>query len=543
MHLAPDASVTDGRLDVVTTTTTSRLKFLKALPKVFKGTHVEESVGVSPAGHLGHPRRRPPVPRLRRRRPGGHPPLHRHRPPRRPPGSSSPPSPDAPASRPAQPSRRTAFLRLPSRMCAPTPSGEREGTPPCAHVGGKSASQAARRRRSSTVVGTNRTRGSSTCCRPRSKARRSRASSTPSRPPGLFPTPADDLEAHVLEPLLPHLGRAKGGVPLGVGRAELRHTVCLADRVGEPPEHVDAAEQLPAQPHLDLQLRRRQRELVERHPRDRLECALRQPVSEVPRPARAAIHPGPATHACQAVGQQLARVALPRSASATTTALRKRSSRATSANKRAGDTTEMPTGNPALLNRQHGDPPMPRGLLPPTTALGASSCGDRRRLADQRDVEDHRGRTPGREPVASEGELLGDDAREVLVPFVEALEQVGLDVDARPDVVSRPVRLARRRLNRLQPSGSACAIVEAPTLGRSSAGVPPARFADPGGAAQRSSTGHFPPDVRLHRANHAHGVLPPRTSGGQSSRWYRRGRAGTGPAGRHAPEVGATQAG
>jgi YegS/Rv2252/BmrU family lipid kinase len=51
MRLAPDASVTDGRLDVVTTTTTSRLTFLRALPKVFKGTHVEEpSVSVRQAG-------------------------------------------------------------------------------------------------------------------------------------------------------------------------------------------------------------------------------------------------------------------------------------------------------------------------------------------------------------------------------------------------------------------------------------------------------------------------------------------------------------
>ncbi|MCW2545142.1 MAG: diacylglycerol kinase catalytic region [Frankiales bacterium] len=41
MHLAPSASVTDGRLDVVTTTTTSRRTFLRSLPKVFKGTHVE----------------------------------------------------------------------------------------------------------------------------------------------------------------------------------------------------------------------------------------------------------------------------------------------------------------------------------------------------------------------------------------------------------------------------------------------------------------------------------------------------------------------
>lgn len=42
MKLAPDASVTDGLLDVVASGTTSRLDFLKALPKVFKGTHIDE---------------------------------------------------------------------------------------------------------------------------------------------------------------------------------------------------------------------------------------------------------------------------------------------------------------------------------------------------------------------------------------------------------------------------------------------------------------------------------------------------------------------
>ena len=42
MRLAPDASVEDGLLDVVTISTTSRRTFLRALPKIFKGTHVEE---------------------------------------------------------------------------------------------------------------------------------------------------------------------------------------------------------------------------------------------------------------------------------------------------------------------------------------------------------------------------------------------------------------------------------------------------------------------------------------------------------------------
>lgn len=42
MHLAPQASVEDGRLDVVSSAATSRLRFLQALPKVFKGTHLSE---------------------------------------------------------------------------------------------------------------------------------------------------------------------------------------------------------------------------------------------------------------------------------------------------------------------------------------------------------------------------------------------------------------------------------------------------------------------------------------------------------------------
>jgi YegS/Rv2252/BmrU family lipid kinase len=42
MRLAPDASLEDGLLDVVMTSTTSRRTFLRSLPKVFKGTHVDE---------------------------------------------------------------------------------------------------------------------------------------------------------------------------------------------------------------------------------------------------------------------------------------------------------------------------------------------------------------------------------------------------------------------------------------------------------------------------------------------------------------------
>ena len=40
MRLAPSASLTDGLLDVVAIAATSRSSFLRALPKVFRGTHV-----------------------------------------------------------------------------------------------------------------------------------------------------------------------------------------------------------------------------------------------------------------------------------------------------------------------------------------------------------------------------------------------------------------------------------------------------------------------------------------------------------------------
>ncbi len=47
MRLAPDASMEDGLLDVVSTSETSRTRFLRSLPTVFTGTHVEkDSVSV-----------------------------------------------------------------------------------------------------------------------------------------------------------------------------------------------------------------------------------------------------------------------------------------------------------------------------------------------------------------------------------------------------------------------------------------------------------------------------------------------------------------
>lgn len=41
MRLAPDASIEDGLLDVVTSAATSRRRFLRDLPRVFSGTHVD----------------------------------------------------------------------------------------------------------------------------------------------------------------------------------------------------------------------------------------------------------------------------------------------------------------------------------------------------------------------------------------------------------------------------------------------------------------------------------------------------------------------
>ncbi len=44
MYVAPGADLHDGALDVVMTDACSRLRFLRTLPKVFKGTHVHEDV-------------------------------------------------------------------------------------------------------------------------------------------------------------------------------------------------------------------------------------------------------------------------------------------------------------------------------------------------------------------------------------------------------------------------------------------------------------------------------------------------------------------
>ena len=42
MRLAPEASLYDGELDVVTSAESGKLTFLRGLPKVFKGTHIQE---------------------------------------------------------------------------------------------------------------------------------------------------------------------------------------------------------------------------------------------------------------------------------------------------------------------------------------------------------------------------------------------------------------------------------------------------------------------------------------------------------------------
>jgi YegS/Rv2252/BmrU family lipid kinase len=42
MALAPDADLADGLLDVVVTSDASKLRFLRGLPKVFKGTHLDD---------------------------------------------------------------------------------------------------------------------------------------------------------------------------------------------------------------------------------------------------------------------------------------------------------------------------------------------------------------------------------------------------------------------------------------------------------------------------------------------------------------------
>ncbi len=53
MFIAPDAELDDGEFDIVTVGEVGKLRFVGNLPKVFKGTHVEEDeVRVFRAPHL-----------------------------------------------------------------------------------------------------------------------------------------------------------------------------------------------------------------------------------------------------------------------------------------------------------------------------------------------------------------------------------------------------------------------------------------------------------------------------------------------------------
>ena len=68
MYIAPDAELDDGEFDIVTVGEVGKLRFVGNLPKVFKGTHVEEDeVRVFRAPHLELSASQP-VPGLRRRR-------------------------------------------------------------------------------------------------------------------------------------------------------------------------------------------------------------------------------------------------------------------------------------------------------------------------------------------------------------------------------------------------------------------------------------------------------------------------------------------
>jgi len=77
MYAAPDAELDDGLLDVVVCESMSKLRFLTGvMPRVFKGTHVELPQ-VHVMRHAPPARRvRPPVRRLRRRRPDRREPSH-----------------------------------------------------------------------------------------------------------------------------------------------------------------------------------------------------------------------------------------------------------------------------------------------------------------------------------------------------------------------------------------------------------------------------------------------------------------------------------
>ena len=68
MYIAPDAELDDGEFDIVTVGEVGKLRFLGNLPKVFKGTHVEEDEVRVFRAAAPRAERQPAVPRLRRRR-------------------------------------------------------------------------------------------------------------------------------------------------------------------------------------------------------------------------------------------------------------------------------------------------------------------------------------------------------------------------------------------------------------------------------------------------------------------------------------------
>ena len=60
MHIAPDASLTDGLLDVVVVRAASKLKLIRSMPKLYDGTHVDLDDVLRAPRHRGpDPQRRP----------------------------------------------------------------------------------------------------------------------------------------------------------------------------------------------------------------------------------------------------------------------------------------------------------------------------------------------------------------------------------------------------------------------------------------------------------------------------------------------------
>ena len=69
MFVAPQAELDDGLLDVVATGQSSKLYFLRKLPQVFKGAHLDEPTVTVLRGAEIDVAVGPPVRDLRRRRP------------------------------------------------------------------------------------------------------------------------------------------------------------------------------------------------------------------------------------------------------------------------------------------------------------------------------------------------------------------------------------------------------------------------------------------------------------------------------------------